>query len=139
MNRLKSIFISLATMYWIAVFIGALIEGFSGNEWYFGLLLSTVIPALFLARLFIFKTPRTLRNPLLVLLFILIGFSVEVFYFMENDEAPDVMLLAGFSFVLWLAYIYWYSVFPDRDSEWLPIKQMRNQLKTSHQGLHRFP
>jgi peroxiredoxin len=52
---------------------------------------------------------------------IFIGFSFEVFYFIDSDGAPDAMLLAGFSLILWLIYIYWYSVFPDRDSSMLEI------------------
>jgi len=119
MNRLKSIFISAASMFWMAVTIGVLIEGFSYKEWHFGLLLTTAVPLLYIGRLFIFKTPRTLRNPLLVLALVIIGFSFEVFFFMNSDASPDAMLLAGFSSVLWLAYIFWYSVFPNRDSELL--------------------
>lgn len=121
MNRLKSIFISAATMYWMAVVIGVLIEGFSYNEWHFGLLLTTALPVLFIGRLFIFKTARTSRNPLLVLLLVLAGFSLEVYYFLDNGNVPDAMLLAGFSLVLWLAYIFWYSVFPNRNSDLLIV------------------
>lgn len=121
MNRLKSIFISAASMFWIAVVFGVLIEGFSYNEWHFGLLLTTAVPVLFIGRLFVFKTARTLRNPLLVLLLILAGFSLEVYYFIVNGGAPDAMLLAGFSLILWLTYIFWYSVFPNRNSEMLKI------------------
>ena len=108
-------------MFWMAVTIGVLIEGFSYKEWHFGLLLTTAVPLLFIGRLFIFKTPRTLRNPLLVLVLIIIGFSYEVFYFMDLGGVPDAMLLGGFSLILWLAYIYWYSVFPNRDSSMLEI------------------
>jgi peroxiredoxin len=121
MNRLKSIFISAASMYWMAVVAGVLIEGFSHKEWHFGLLLATAVPALFIGRLFIFKTARTLRNPLLILALIFIGFSFEVFYYIDSDGAPNAMLLAGFSLILWLIYIYWYSVFPNRDSSMLEI------------------
>ena len=121
MNRLKSIFISAASMFWIAVVFGVLIEGFSYNEWHFGLLLTTAVPVLFIGRLFVFKTARTLRNPLLVLLLILAGFSLEVYYFIVNGGAPDAMLLAGFSLILWLTYIFWYSAFPNRDSDLLKI------------------
>ena len=121
MDRIKSIFISAATTYWLAVFIGALIEGFSYKEWHFGLLLSTVGPVLFLARLFIFKTPRTSRNPIVILLLLIVGFSLEVFYFVDAGGVPDAMLLSGFSFVLWLIYIFWYSVFPNRNREVLEI------------------
>ena len=121
MDRLKSIFISAAAMYWIAVVIGVLIEGFSYDEWHFGLLLTTALPVLFIGRLFVFKTARTLRNPLLVLLLILAGFSLEVYYFIVNGGAPDAMLLAGFSLILWLTYIFWYSAFPNRDSDLLKI------------------
>jgi peroxiredoxin len=121
MDRLKSIFISAASMFWMAVTISVLIEGFSYKEWHFGLLLTTALPLLFIGRLFIFKTPRTLRNPLLVLALIIIGFSFEVFYFMDSGGAPDALLLAGFSLVLWLIYIFWYSVFPDRNSAMLEI------------------
>ena len=121
MDRLKSIFISAAAMYWIAVVIGVLIEGFSYDEWHFGLLLTTALPVLFIGRLFVFKTARTLRNPLLVLLLILAGFSLEVYYFIDSGGAPDAMLLAGFSLILWLTYIFWYSVFPNRNSEMLKI------------------
>ena len=121
MDRLKSIFISAAAMYWIAVVIGVLIEGFSYDEWHFGLLLTTALPVLFIGWLFIFKTARTYRNPLLVLLLVLAGFALEIFYFLDNGDAPDAMLLAGFSLVLWLAYVFWYSVFPNRDSDYLKI------------------
>lgn len=128
MDRLKSIFISLATMFWLAVFIGALVEGFYSNEWHFGLLLSSGVPILFLARLFIFKTPRTSSNPLVILLLIIVGFSLEVFYFMEAERVPDAMLLAGFSLFLWLIYIFWYSVYPNRNSNLLIVGKKLPQL-----------
>lgn len=121
MDRIKSIFISAATIYWLAVFIGALIEGFSYWEWHLGLLLSTVVPVLFLARLFIFKTPRTSRNPIVIVLLVIVGFSLEIFYFVDSSGVPDAMLLSGFSLVLWLIYIFWYSVFPNRNREVLEI------------------
>ena len=128
MDRLKSIFISLATMFWLAVFIGALVEGFYSNEWHFGLLLSSGVPILFLARLFIFKTPRTSSNPLVILLLIIVGLSLEVFYFMEAERVPDAMLLAGFSLFLWLIYIFWYSVYPNRNSNLLIVGKKLPQL-----------
>ena len=121
MDRIKSIFISAATMFWLAVFIGSLIEGFSYKEWHYGLLLSTVVPVLFLARLFIFKTPRTSPNLFVLMLLIIAGFSLELFYFINGGGVPDAMLLAGFSLVLWLVYIFWYSVFPSRNSEVIEI------------------
>jgi peroxiredoxin len=128
MDRIKSIFISAATMYWLAVFIGALVEGFYSNEWHYGLLISAVVPVLFLARLFIFKTPRTSRNPLVVLLLVFVGFSLELFYFIDAEGIPDAMLLSGFSLVLWLIYIFWYSVFPNRKSDALEIGKKLTQL-----------
>jgi len=128
MDRIKSIFISIAIMFWLAVFIGVLIEGFYSHEWHFGLLLSTLVPLLFLARLFIFKTPRTSRNPLAVLLLIIVGFSLEAFYFFDAGGVPDALLLSGFTLVLWLFYIFWYSIFPNRRSDQLEIGKTLSHL-----------
>ena len=134
MDRLKSIFISSATMYWLAVFVGALVEGFYSDEWHFGLLLSTFAPLIFLARLFIFKTPRTLRNPLVILIMAIAGFSLEIFYFINTGGEPDAMLLSGLSLVLWLIYIYWYSVFPNRNSNFLIVGNKLPQLTFTGQN-----
>lgn len=129
MNRLKSIFISAASMYWVAVTIGILIEGFLYKEWHFGLLVAAAAPALFIGRLFVFKTARTSRNPIWVVFLILAGLTFEVFYFINTNGEPDAMLLAGFSLVLWLIYIFWYSVFLNRDSKMLEIGKSLPSLK----------
>ena len=116
MNRIKSIFVTTASMYWFAVTNWAFIKGFSTHELHFGLLLASIVPVLFLARLYIYKTARTSRNPLRIMLLVSAGVGLEILSYIHDENSLTLVELTIISFVFWLIYIYWYSVFLKRQS-----------------------
>ncbi len=119
MDRIKSIFITAATMFWMATGIWGLIQGINHQEWHEGLLLSAFLPISFLATLFIFTIARTPRSLKVILLFSVAGIAWE--WLVMNIEGASMLpfILSISSLALWLAYIHWYSRFPNRKSDLL--------------------
>ena len=133
MNRLKSIFVSFATLFWAAVLLGVLYKGLADGVWYPGVLVSVFFPFVFFVRLFTYKSLETSRHSFFITGLILIGILWSFYqYFTGKDNLPE-SLITVFSLVLWLIYIYWYSLFPFRfstalkDGHKLPVLSFTDQ------------
>lgn len=121
MYRIKSIFLSLAILYWFCLSLYTVFMGLSTAYWNIGLLLSGLLPLLFIVRLFVIKTARTSPD-LKPLTFILVGAIALVFEQVLNDRPAQLaLLLSGISLALWFAYVFWYSRFENRDSKKLKV------------------
>ena len=121
MYRLKSIFLSSAIFYWFCVSVYAAFMGLKSGYWNIGLLLSGLLPLLFIVRLFVIKTARTSPD-LKPLTFILVGAIALVFEQVLNDRPAQLaLLLSALSLAFWFGYVFWYSRFKDRDSNKLKV------------------
>lgn len=121
MDRIKSIFITAATMFWMGVVVWSFIQGITKQDWHEGLILSALLPILFLATLFIFNIARTSKNLKIILLLIVSGVSWEWLVMNIEKGSLLVLILAVVNLTLWLLYIHWYSVFPNRKNNDLAI------------------
>lgn len=124
MHKAKSIFITTATTFWIVISILAFTKGLSNQGWHFGLILTAMIPVLFLIRLFAFKTPRTSRNLWSIMALGFFGVCWGIWHFIVSESHWIFMVLPMINFALWVIYIYWYSVLPKISS---------NEIKTGKQ------
>lgn len=118
-NKLKSIFLTVLVSYSVvisAVGIGALLQGADRSIW-LGVTVSAATIALFFARLYLVRVPRTSPG--------LMGFSISIFgttmysIFQSYDQqavsvAPilGMICLAG-----WVGYVMWYSDLGDRSKD----------------------
>ncbi len=129
MNRSKSIFLTLAITLWTFTSIWAIYSGINNSQWYFGLLLASLLPTLFIGQLFIFKTPRTSRNLNWILILVFVGFAWELNQYILFDSSFIALELSFVSMLCWGSYIYWYSVFPSRNSEQLTVGKQLAKLQ----------
>lgn len=119
MNRAKSIFISSASMVWTYftyIFVRDLVVNcysLSGLGLFFVSLLPLAFFMLLLALRPVARTSRSL-NVFTTLIFIgLVLISVE---FYQGNAPLNYLLVAISSLVLWLLYVYWYSILPAQRS-----------------------
>jgi peroxiredoxin len=115
MNRIKSIFISSAILYWDVVGVWAIYEGINNNHWYIGLLMASLIPVLFILRLFVFKTARTTTKLKPITFLVVIGLGLEFQQYLNDNTALLALELSLLSLIIWMVYVNWYSVFPNRE------------------------
>ena len=121
MNRYKSIFLTLGITLWTVIAFWAIYTGIKSSHWNLGLMLSSLLPTLFIGQLFIFDTPRTSRNLKWILLLVFSGFAWELKQYTLFNTSPIPIELAFLCTSAWFIYIYWYSVFPSRDSDQLIV------------------
>lgn len=121
MYRLKSIFLSTAIFYWLSVSIWALVNGISSGSLNYGLLLTALLPTLFIGWLFVFRTARTSAD-LKPITFIIVGaYALSFERLIHDNQAWLPVLLSSIAVGFWAVYLRWYSAFKKRDSEQLKI------------------
>ncbi len=128
MHRAKSIFITSATTFWIVNSVLGFTKGLSNQGWHFGLILTAMIPVLFLIRLFVFKTPRTSRNLWFITALVFFGVCWGIWHFMVSESHWIFMVLSMINFALWIIYIYWYSFLPKISSNEIRLGQQMPEL-----------
>ncbi len=119
MNRLKSIFISMAVMAW-AYFSFLLIQVINIEPftyYNFGVFLISILPlGFFIILLSLKPLARTTKSLPLVSLLIIAGAAITLLG-VHNQVLPlQFQYVAISSTVLWFTYIYWYSVMPANKS-----------------------
>lgn len=129
MNRIKSIFVTVAMLCWMVISGWAIYKGINFGEWYTGLLITSLLPILFFLRLFIFKTARTTAKLTPITFIIIIGLAFEFDQFLGDATALVALELSIISLLLWLAYVYWYSVFPNREVDNLKLGKTMPKLR----------
>lgn len=123
-NLFKSIFISLFPAFTLYVFIDSSIHLFQhGLSFrYLGRLIIALTIVIFFAGLFIKSQARTSRNLNFYSSFIFLGFITSLVFggIIENKD----IIGSSMSFILvllWIAYIFWYSVFEKRENSVLKV------------------
>lgn len=129
MYRLKSIFLSTAIAYWLFASIWSVYYGISEGVWYFGLLFTSLIPAIFIGQLFLIKTPRTSANLKPVSFLVVGSLALQFEQLLNNQNTILAFELALISLILWFVYLGWYSKFPSRDSEKLKLGSKMPKLQ----------
>jgi len=118
-NLLKSIFIAIFPMLALYVLIDSSLHlvqyGFSFR--YLGRLVSALTIVVLFAGLFIKPQARTSRNLNIYSSFIILGFITSLVFggIIKNND----IIGSSMSFILvllWIAYIFWYSVFEEREN-----------------------
>lgn len=119
MNRAKSIFISSASMVWTYftyIFVRDLVVNcysLSG----LGLFFVSLLPlAFFMVLLALRPVARTSRSLNVFTTLIFIGLVLVSAEFYQGNAPLNYLLVAISSLVLWLLYVYWYSILPARQS-----------------------
>ncbi|MRX27374.1 redoxin domain-containing protein [Kangiella sp. HZ709] len=128
-NLLKSLFISLASVFAFVVSILAIQQLFLGfNLTWLGTLVAAAPFALLLSWLFLIGTARTSANLMMMLEVSIIGLIVSVVGFILHDLNDYWALVLSITATLSaLAYIFWYSKFNQRDCSKLAVgKQLPN-------------
>lgn len=121
MNLLKSIFISSFVPWLAFVTIYSFTQLVRGTEpllsW-LGLALSAFAPLAFFIKAFVVKSARTPRHPLEFTILSGAGLAITMaMSYRYGDAAGSMHIWAFITFLLWLIYLRWYSVFKDRDSK----------------------
>jgi peroxiredoxin len=123
-NLFKSIFISLFPAFALYVFIDSSIHLFQhGLSFrYLGRLIIALTIVIFFAGLFIKSQARTSRNLNFNSSFIFFGFITSLVFggIIENND----IIGSSMSFILvllWIAYIFWYSIFEERENSILKV------------------
>jgi peroxiredoxin len=125
LNLLKSVFIS-AFVTWLAVVsvyaITQLIRGTEPLLAWLGLALAAFAPLVFFMKAMLFKSPRTPRHPFEYT--ILSGLGLAGAIAISNRYGPAagaIHIWAGVTFISWIVYLRWYSVFRNRDAQALKV------------------
>lgn len=128
MNRLKSIFISLATATWayfsyLAIIL-AIGEGI--NMATVGVFMVSIVPTEFFARLLLLKPwARTSKGLPFYTGSVIIGVGIVLYMVYTGVLANQFAMMSLVSLLFWLLYILWYSKLPSRDHKNLkPGKQL---------------
>jgi len=114
MNIIKSIFISSIVVVWVFftyIFSReAIVEGYSLTL--VGLFFSGVVPLAYFAYLLGLKNiPRTSRYLTVFTILITLGvifISIDIY---QHGASAYYLLIASTSLLLWVLYVYWYSIF----------------------------
>jgi peroxiredoxin len=120
MNRAKSIFISSASMVWTYftyVFVRELVvNGYSLSG--LGLFFVSLLPlAFFMVLLALRPVARTSRSLNVFTILILVGLVLITAEFYQGNAPLNYLIIGSSSLVLWLLYVYWYSVLPPPRTE----------------------
>ena len=115
MNRTKSIFISSASMVWTYftyIFVRDLVEnGYSLSG--LGLFFVSLLPlGFFMVLLALRPVARTTRSLSVFTTLVFIGLVLISAEFYKGNASIYYLVVAVSSLVLWLLYVYWYSILP---------------------------
>jgi len=125
LNLLKSVFISLFTswLFVISVYaISQLVRGMEPLAGWLGLALTAFAPLVFFIKALLFKTARTPRHPLEYTALSGLGLAATLVISNRYGAAAGAIhIWAGVTFISWIAYIRWYSVFRGRDSQAIKV------------------
>ena len=121
MNLLKSVFIS-AFVAWLSLLstysFVQLISGTDPLLSWLGLALAAFAPLVFFLKAFLLKSPRTPRHPLEYTTLSGLGLAITMAMSLRYGQAAGHLhIWAGVTLLGWLAYLRWYSIFHDRDSQ----------------------
>jgi peroxiredoxin len=125
LNLLKSVFISAFISWLVMVSLYAFIQLASGTEpllsW-LGLALTAFAPLVFFIKAFLFKSPRTARHPIEYSILSGLGLAVCMAMSFRYEQAAGMIhVWSGFTLILWIVYLRWYSVFHGRNAEALKV------------------
>jgi len=140
LNLLKSIFISAFVSWLAAVSIYAITELVRGTEpllGWLGLALSAFAPLVFFIKALLFKSPRTPRHPLEYTLLSGLGLVGTIAISHRYGPAAGIIhIWAGITFISWIVYLRWYSVFKGRDANAIkvgsPLPEFRLESLEGH-------
>lgn len=119
MNRLKPFFLPVATFYWSGISLLTIYflyaSGFSLAI--IGMIITSVLPALFIWTLSLRKKAKTSPNQLPLTFLMLFGVLMIAFW--RINLSVYLVAIYSISFALWLLYLLWYSPLSVRTSEML--------------------
>lgn len=118
MNLLKSVFIS-GFITWLAIVslyaISQLARGMEPIISWLGLSLCALAPLVFFIKAFLARSPRTARHPVEYTVLSGLGLALTLaMSYRFGTSAGAIHFWAGFTVILWLLYLRWYSVFRGR-------------------------
>jgi peroxiredoxin len=120
MNRAKSIFISVASMVWTYftyIFVSdIIINGYSLSG--LGLFFISLLPlGFFIILLTLRPVARTSRSLNVFTGLIFVGLVLVSTEFYQGNAPISYLIVGVSSLVLWLLYVYWYSILPSLPSD----------------------
>jgi peroxiredoxin len=125
LNLLKSIFISLFSTWLLVVIIYAVTQLVRGMEpllGWLGLAMTAFAPLVFFIKAILLKSARTPRHPLEYTILSGLGLAgTLVTSHRYGAAAGAIHIWAGVTFLSWIVYLRWYSVFRGRDAQAIKV------------------
>ena len=140
MNLLKSVFISLFCSWLVVVSVYAITHLIRGMEPLFGwlgLAMTSFAPLVFFIKAFLLRSARTPRHPLEYTMLSGLGLAGTLAISHRYGAAAGAIhIWAGVTFLSWIVYLRWYSVFHGRDAKAIKVGVTLPEFRLESQEGH---
>ena len=140
MNLLKSVFISLFCSWLVVVSVYAITQLVRGMEpllGWLGLAMTAFAPLVFFIKAFLLRSARTPRHPLEYTMLSGLGLAGTLAISHRYGAAAGAIhIWAGVTFLSWIVYLRWYSVFHGRDAKAITVGVTLPEFRLESQEGH---